>query len=323
MKKTVLTTVLAATCALMAVGFSACGKDGQNGVDGKDGANGVDGKDGVSVSKAEINEEGELIITLSNGNFTNVGKVVGADGKDGENGVNGNDGGNGKDGNGVVSASFNADGELILLLTDGNTLNAGKVPTTSQEGAHTHSFLESAFIRNDRLYHTYVCDGCGEIVQEKHVYEPGGESCTVCYDDEGGSDGLIDYETGMVYDLNEEGTGYVVRRSGDWCVYLRKEVWIIPATFNGLPVVSISDIRVGYIKEIVISENVTNIAENVFDGRLSNELTAVYYKGTEAEWNEIVIGSNNDNLLTATRYYYSETEKEGCWYYKEGKPTLW
>lgn len=47
------------------------------------GTNGVNGNDGVGITKSEVNTSGELVITYSNGDSTNLGKVVGADGKDG------------------------------------------------------------------------------------------------------------------------------------------------------------------------------------------------------------------------------------------------
>ena len=62
------------------------GKDGTSGVNGgngADGKNGKDGKDGVGIAKAEINANGELILTYTDGKSVNLGKVVGADGKDG------------------------------------------------------------------------------------------------------------------------------------------------------------------------------------------------------------------------------------------------
>lgn len=57
------------------------GKDGKDGVDGKDGKDGVDGKDGkdgadgVSVANARIDENGSLIVTLSDGTEIDAGKV--------------------------------------------------------------------------------------------------------------------------------------------------------------------------------------------------------------------------------------------------------
>ena len=55
------------------------GKDGlpgPRGLDGKDGVNGLDGLDGVSVIDAQIDFDGSLVITLSNGREINVGEVV-------------------------------------------------------------------------------------------------------------------------------------------------------------------------------------------------------------------------------------------------------
>ena len=65
------------------------GVDGEDGIDGKDGVDGKDGEDGVSIVKSEINANGELVLTYSNGVSVNLGKVVGTDGKDGENGKDG------------------------------------------------------------------------------------------------------------------------------------------------------------------------------------------------------------------------------------------
>ena len=63
-------------------GIKASGKDGVNGEDGKDGIDGEDGKDGingtngVSIDKIEIDSEGNLIITLTDGTVKNVGNIV-------------------------------------------------------------------------------------------------------------------------------------------------------------------------------------------------------------------------------------------------------
>lgn len=56
------------------------GKDGEKGADGKDG---VDGKDGIGLAGATIDRNGELIVTLTNGEQKALGPVVGRDGKDG------------------------------------------------------------------------------------------------------------------------------------------------------------------------------------------------------------------------------------------------
>ena len=79
---------------------------------------GKDGKDGASVSAAFLNEDGELIVELSDGNSVNVGRVKG------ESGENGKDG---KDGVSVSDAFLNEYGELIVVLSDGNSVNVGQV----------------------------------------------------------------------------------------------------------------------------------------------------------------------------------------------------
>lgn len=82
------------------------------------GTNGVNGNDGVGVAKSEVNTSGELVITYSNGESTNLGKIVGKDGLDGT---------NGKDGIGITNAEINNSGELILTYSDGKSVNLGKV----------------------------------------------------------------------------------------------------------------------------------------------------------------------------------------------------
>ena len=57
---------------------------GDAGVSGTDGKNGADG---IGIDKININENGELIINLTNGTAINLGKVTGDDGKDGEDGL--------------------------------------------------------------------------------------------------------------------------------------------------------------------------------------------------------------------------------------------
>ena len=70
------------------LGVKATGEKGDKGDDGTPGAAGKDGKDGVGIAKAEINTNGELVLTYTDGNTVNVGRVVGADGKDGKDGQN-------------------------------------------------------------------------------------------------------------------------------------------------------------------------------------------------------------------------------------------
>ena len=68
----------------------------------------------VGVVSAEINKNGELILTYGDGTEQNVGTVVGKDGKNGANGKKGANGQNGVDG---------ADGSLIIT-SDGSSISA-------------------------------------------------------------------------------------------------------------------------------------------------------------------------------------------------------
>jgi hypothetical protein len=65
------------------------GRDGKDGTAGEPGAKGLDGKDGadgVGLAGAMIGREGDLVITLTNGEVRSLGPVVGKDGRNGERG---------------------------------------------------------------------------------------------------------------------------------------------------------------------------------------------------------------------------------------------
>ncbi len=75
---------------------------------------------------------------------------------------------------------------------------------------------------------------------------------------------------------------------------------------------------------VEIQNGVTSIGDSAF-GYCTN-LTTVYYTGTAEQWNLISIGSSNESLTNATRYYYTETaptEAGNFWHYVDGVPTVW
>lgn len=108
------------------------------------GTNGVNGNDGVGVAKSEVNTSGELVITYSNGDSTNLGKIVGKDGLDGTNGI---------DGVGITNASINSDGQLVLNFSDGKTVNLDKV--VGMNGTDGISVTNSEINSNGELVLTY------------------------------------------------------------------------------------------------------------------------------------------------------------------------
>ena len=92
--------------------------------------------DPVSLTAANFNNRGQLILTLSDGTTLNLGNAVGENGKNGSDGRNGTDGKNGADGkdgkdglNGVsVSGVDLTDaGELVLRFSDDRMVNVGRV----------------------------------------------------------------------------------------------------------------------------------------------------------------------------------------------------
>lgn len=77
-----------------------------------------DGKDGTCVVKSEINDSGELVLTLSDGKTLNVGIVKGKDGEKGD---------PGKDGVSITETELNDNCELIITLSNGTVKNLGSV----------------------------------------------------------------------------------------------------------------------------------------------------------------------------------------------------
>ena len=94
------------------------------------------------------------------------------------------------------------------------------------------------------------------------------------------------------------------------------------------------------LTNITIPDSVTDIYGNTFDNCSSltsitignsvnyihdafwgcRELTKVYYRGNENEWNKITISSDDYALKKATKYYYSETKPEvegNFWHYND------
>ena len=168
------------------------------------GKNGIDGEDGVSIESVEINEEGELLVTLSSGEVINCGNVKGKDGEDGKEGATptieisedgywvingvkteykavgkegatgqdgkpGSEGKPGNDGVGIDKVEFDDNGDLLITFTDGRTQKV-EMPE-KQQCAHKYDswkpYGEYANIHcNNRLYY-HVCSECN-IVELKH-----------------------------------------------------------------------------------------------------------------------------------------------------------
>ncbi len=84
------------------------------------------GKDGVGLSDALLDHAGHLVLTLTDGRTLNLGRVVGKDGESPEP-PKFDPPQPGKDGVGLSDALLDHAGHLVLTLTDGRTLNLGRV----------------------------------------------------------------------------------------------------------------------------------------------------------------------------------------------------
>lgn len=91
-------------------------KDGRDGIDGKDGKDGEPGQpgekgaDGIGLAGALIDRDGNLVVTLTNGETKALGVVVGRDGEPGR------DGKPGRDGVGFDDMTLDYDGERTFTF---------------------------------------------------------------------------------------------------------------------------------------------------------------------------------------------------------------
>ena len=84
------------------------------------------------------------------------------------------------------------------------------------------------------------------------------------------------------------------------------------------------------VTDLVLSSSLKNISRGVTNAAFyfkSNARINLYFYGTQEDWNAIRFQSRNDEVIEATRYYYSETQPTDTagkyWHYVEGVPTAW
>ena len=107
---------------------------GDTGASGRDGINGIDGKDGITPM-LKVDDNNLWHISYDSGNTwmslgTKATGDVGIRGEKGDTGLSGKDGSNGVDGEngvGISNANINEEGELILIYTNGASINLGRV----------------------------------------------------------------------------------------------------------------------------------------------------------------------------------------------------
>ena len=128
---------------------------------------------------------------------------------------------------------------------------------------------------------------------------------------------------GLEYSLINNGASYSVSKgSAD-----AAEV-VIPAVWYNKPVTAIAENGfAGYavMTSLLIPGSVKEIGQNAFGG--CGGLAKVYYDGADiTAWNSITLGSGNDSLVSAARYYYSDSmpgTSATHWRWVNGKAALW
>ena len=77
---------------------------------------------------------------------------------------------------------------------------------------------------------------------------------------------------------------------------------------DGATIIGVQAFDSAGLVSIIIPNSVNLIDRYAFSKTF--DLKIVYYKGTEDEWSKIMIFSRNSELVSAARYYYSESEPE-------------
>ncbi len=164
---------------------------GERGEPGKDGKDGKDGTNGRGIVNVEIDAEGHLHITYSDGETLDLGKVVGSDGKDGDEGPKGENGANGENGEQGLRGE-RGKSAYELWLEQGYV---GEIGTFFSwlRGEHAHFDPDGDGYCNDCAEHIHtdadgdcVCDGCEEPF---HTDPDGDGRCNVCGSEIGAWDG--------------------------------------------------------------------------------------------------------------------------------------
>ena len=78
------------------------------------------------------------------------------------------------------------------------------------------------------------------------------------------------------------------------------------------------------LQTIILPSTLKTVEDSAF---LDSDLTVVFFKGTEEQFDEMEISGNNNELLSSKIYFYSEsqpTESGSFWHYdKSNTPILW
>ena len=268
----------------------------------------------LTIEKTEINENGELILTYSDGTSANLGKVVGADGKDGAAGLDGKDGQDGKDGekgadgeDGKDAVNENPQGLDFYPQSDGTYIvGAGLakyldeivIPDTycgsavvgiAQDGFKSCTNLKNIVIGNSVTTigssAFYNCDSLTSVTIPDSVTSIGNRAFYNCTS-------LTSVNiTDIAAWCNIEFSDY---DSNPLCyaknLYLNGELVTELTIPDGVTIIGYEAFHYcASLTSVTIGSGVTSIGSRAFYH--CSSLTSIKYRGTEAEWNAISKGS--------------------------------
>ena len=150
---------------------------GSDGKDGIDGTNGNDGKDGITPILRINTDTNMWEVSYDSGKTweslnVSASGPKGEDGDKGETGNKGDKGDQGEDGVGISKVEYNANGNLVITLTDGSK----QTVTMPKPAEHVHTFgnwkkYNSADLSCEDALLYCICNDCGNIVWREGTYE--------------------------------------------------------------------------------------------------------------------------------------------------------
>ena len=127
------------------------GAAGDRGIQGPIGPAGENGADGRGVANMQIND-GDVVVSYSDGQEQNLGNIAGPQGPQGVPGADGPAGPDGAQGVGITDVAIDGDGDLLVSLSNGESLNAG----STRDQAASQTPLTDLFVEAPRSQNTPV-----------------------------------------------------------------------------------------------------------------------------------------------------------------------
>ena len=279
-------TVLLSLLSCLSACFGAAGEQGAQGIPGIQGDKGEQGEPGKDGEKGEKGDRGEQGLQGIQGEQGLQG-IQGEPGKDGEKGEKGDKGDTGAT---IEKVEFNAEGKLVITLTDGTVLNPVDLPE-KEEHEHTFGdlidFGDNDGLTCDQKMYCKICSECQEVVlvsgsEASHNYTTSYSfdktnhwySCTECDATKDTAEHSIE-DSGMCSVCQNQitpsrGVEYVLSGDGTYAEVVDYTASapnvVIAAEYEGVPVTKIADYVFSdkAITSIDIPATVTSLGHHSF-----------------------------------------------------------